>query len=128
MDPRIHVSIWYSFKKKIITCHASSHHVINHTPQNHWKSFPKKNKEIWKKKKSTMTFFCVSLTNIKHSRGVCRHFKRKIQVLLLYIKTLCEEMVIDSLMFISWPSVRKWSLISLCSHQDPLWSNGHWFP
>jgi len=49
MHPHIHVSISYSFKKKIITCHASSHHVIHHTPQNHWKSFPKKKRNLKKK-------------------------------------------------------------------------------
>jgi len=53
-----------------------------------------------------MTFFGVSLTNVKHSRGVYRYFKRKIQVLLLYIKTLYEAMVIDFVPFISRPSTR----------------------
>jgi len=45
----IHASMYvssYRFKKKIITYHASSHHIIYHTPQNQLKSFPKKNKEI----------------------------------------------------------------------------------
>jgi len=89
-----------------------------------------------------MTFFA-SLTNAKHSRGVCQHFKRKIQVLLLYIKTLYEAMVIDShvyimtlyktividfLMFTSRPSSKQWSLIFLYLHQGPLRDNGHWFP
>ena len=41
----------------------------------------------------------------------------------LYIKTLCDAMVID--LFTSRPSVRPWSSISL--YQDPLQSNGHWF-
>jgi len=53
--------------------------------------------------------------------------QEKIQVLLLYIRTLCETKVIDSLMFTSWPFVRQWSLIFLCLHQDPLWSHGNWF-
>ena len=30
--------------------------------------------------------------------------------------------------YTSRPSARQWSLISLCSHQDPLRGNGHWFP
>jgi len=59
-----------------------------------------------------MISFCVSLTNVKHSHGVCQHFNRKIQVLLLYIKTLGEAMVIDCLIL----------------HHDPLWDNDHWFP
>jgi len=32
----------------------------------------------------------------------------------VYIKTLCEAMVIDFLLIISRPSARQWSLISLC--------------
>jgi len=56
----------------------------------------------------------------------------------LYIKTLCEAMVIDFLCHIealceamvidlltSRPFVRQWSSISL--NQDPLRGNGHWF-
>jgi len=74
-----------------------------------------------------MTFFCVSLTNFRHSRDVCQHFNSKIQVLRLYIKNLYEAMVIDSLMFTSWPSARQWSLILLCLRHDPLRDNGHWF-
>jgi len=146
MHPRIHVSISYSFKKKIKTCHASSHHVIHHTPRNHFQ----KNKEI-KKKSAMIIFLCVSLTNVRPSRGVCQHFKSKILVLLLYIKTLYEAMVIDFLchieafceamvigLFTSRPSTRQWSLISyvtsrpstrqwslISSHQDPLRDNGH---
>ena len=41
----------------------------------------------------------------------------------LYIKTLCEAMVIVS--FTSRPATRQWLSISL--HQDPLHDNGHWF-
>jgi len=41
----------------------------------------------------------------------------------LYIKTLCDAMVID--LFTSRPSARQWSSISL--HQDPLRGNSHWF-
>ena len=108
-----------------------------------------------KKKKSTMIICCVSLTNVRHSRGVCRHFKSKIQVLLLYIRTLYKAMVIDFLMFTSRPSTRQWLLISflyiealckvmvidfllyiktlceamvidfLMSHRGPLRGNGH---
>jgi len=74
-----------------------------------------------------MTFFSVSLTNVRHSRGVCRHFKSKIQVHRLYIKTSCEAMVINFLMYTSRPSTMQWSLISLCLNQDHLRRNGHWF-
>ena len=71
----------------------------------------------------------------------------------LYIKTLCEAMVIDFLchiqafykamvidLFTLWPSTRQWSLISYVTsrpfvrqwslislHQDPVRDNGHWF-
>jgi len=71
----------------------------------------------------------------------------------LYIKTLCEAMVIDFFchiealceamvidLFTSRPSARQWSLISyvisrpsarqwslISLHQDPLRGNGHWF-
>jgi len=71
----------------------------------------------------------------------------------IYIKTLCEGMVIDFLcqiealyeaividLFTLRPSTRQWSLISYVTsrpfarqwslislHQDPLWGNGHWF-
>jgi len=79
------------------------------------------------KKKVSNDIFCVSRTNVRHSCGVYPYFKNKIQVLLLYIKTLCEAMVIDFLMFTSRPSTTQWSLISLCFHQDPLQSNGHVF-
>jgi len=75
-----------------------------------------------------MILFFVILTNVRHSRGVCRHFMSKIQVLLLYIKSLYETMVIDFLTFTSRPSARKWSLISFYLYQDPLRGNGHWFP
>jgi len=100
---------------------------------------------------STMIIFCVSLTNVRHSRDVCRHFKSKIRVLLLYIKTLYKAMVIDFLchiealyeamvinLFTSRPFARQWSLISYVTsrpyarqwssislHQDPLRGNGH---
>jgi len=88
MHSRIHASISYSFRKKTITFHASS---------NHPSYFTKSSKIISKKrKKSAMIFFCVSLKNVRHSLGVCRQFKSKIQVLLLYIKTLCKAMVINS--------------------------------
>ena len=100
------------------------HQIIHHTPQNHWKSFPKKSALIC----FILFYFCVSLTNVIHSRGVYLHFKSKIKVLCLYIKTLCEAMIIDFLMFTSWPFVRSWSLISLCLHPNPLRGNGHWFP
>jgi len=40
----------------------------------------------------------------------------------LYIKTLCEAMVID-FFYISRPSARQWSSIS--SHRGPLRGNGH---
>jgi len=120
------------------------HQIIHHTPQNHWKSFQKKvNNDI----------FCFSLQNVRHSLGVCRQFKSKIQVLLFYIKTLCEAMVIDLFchiealceamvidLFTSRPSARQWSLISYITsrpsarqwssfslHQDPLRGNGHCF-
>jgi len=126
MHPRIHVCIIIYVQKEIITCHASSNNPSYFTKS--LKIISKKNnKEIWKKSQQWQ-FFCVSLTNVKYSRSVCRHFKSKIQVLLLYIKTLCEAMVINSLMFTSRPSAKQWSLISSCSHQDSLWSNGHWFP
>ena len=68
-----------------------------------------------------MIIFCVSLTNVRHTRNVGRHFKSKIQVLFLYIKTLCKAMVIDFLchieafceamainIFISRPSAKQW--------------------
>jgi len=119
MHSRIHASISYSFKKKIITFHALSNH----------SSYSIKSLKIIykkKKKKSTMIIFCVSLTNVRHTRNVCRHFKSKIQVLpflhqdplrgngnwfllshrgplrgnghrSLYMKTLCKAMVIDFL-------------------------------
>jgi len=85
-------------------------------------------KIISKKKVNNDNFFCLSLTNLRHPRSVCRHFKNKIQVLLLYIKTLYKAMVIDFLMFTSRPSTRQWLLIFLCLHQNPLLSNGYWFP
>jgi len=47
---------------------------------------------------------------------------------LCHINTFCKAMVIDFLIFISGPSARQWSLISLCLHQDPLRGNGHWLP
>jgi len=53
--------------------------------------------------------------------------RKKNQVLLLYIRTLCKTMVIDFLMFTSRPYTKQWLMISLCLHQDPLQSNGHWF-
>jgi len=132
----------YRFKKKIIICHASSNY-----PSYSTKSL----KIISKKKNSTMIIFCISLTNVRHSRDVFRHFKSKSQVLLLYIKTLCKAMVIDFLCHIdafyesmvidlltSRPSTRQWSLISYVTsrpfarqwssislHQDPLRGNGH---
>jgi len=62
-------------------------------------------------KKSQQWYFFLSLTNVRHSRGVCRHFKSKFLVLLLYIRTLYKAMVID--------------FLSL--HRGPLRSNGHWF-
>jgi len=106
----------YRFKKKIITCHAS----LNHP------SYSTKSSKIISEKKSTMIVFCLSLKNVRHSLGVCRQFKSKIQVLpflhqdplrdnghwfllshrgplrgnghrSLYIKTLCKAMVIDFL-------------------------------
>jgi len=119
MHPRIHVSISYSFKKKIITWHASSHHVIHHTPQNHWKLFPKKQIKKFEKK-SAMTFF-VSLTNVRHSCGVCSYFKSKIQVLFYTSGPSTRQWSLTPL----WPSTRRWSSISL--HQDPLRGNDYWF-
>jgi len=144
MHSRIHASISYSFKKKIITFHASSNH-----PSYSTKSL----KIISKKEKVSNDIFCLSLKNVRHSLGVCWQFKSKIQVLLLYIKTLCKAMVIDFFchtealckvmvidLFTSRPSKRQWSLISYVTsrpstrqwssislHQDPLEGNGHWF-
>jgi len=140
----IHASMYassYKFKKKIITCHASSNHP----------SYSTKSLKIISKKVNNENFF-VSITNVRHSRNLCRQFKSKIQVLLLYIlrpstrqwssislhrgplwgnghqslyiKTICKTMVIDFLCT-SRPSVRQWSSISL--QQDPLRGNGHWF-
>ena len=55
----------------------------------------------------------------------------------LYMKTLCEAMIIDSLMFISRPSTSQWSWIfftsrpstrqwsSISLHLGPLRGNGH---
>jgi len=109
LHPCIHASMYtssYRFKKKIITCHGSSNHP----------SYSTKSLKIISKKK---------VTNVRHSRDVCRHFKSKIQVLLLYIRTLYEIIVIDFLMFTLRPSTRQWSSISL--HQGPLRGNGHWF-
>jgi len=126
----------YRFKKKIITCHASSNHP----------SYSTKSLKIISKKKSTMIIFCVSLTNVRHSHDFFRHFKSKIQILLLYIKTICKAIVIDFLCHIealyetmvidlltSRPSARQWSLISYVTlrpsarqwssislHHDPL--------
>ena len=150
MHSRIHASISYSFKKKIITClnhHASctciikSSIILHKIIENHFK----------KKEKVSNDIFCLSLKNVRHSLGVCRQFKSKIQVLLFCIKTLCEAMVIDFLYLIealceamvidlftsrpsakqqslisyvtTRPSARQWSSISL--HQDPLRGNGH---
>jgi len=57
----------------------------------------------------------------------------------IYIKTLCEAMVIDFLMFTSRISTRQWSWFfftlrpstmqwsSIFLHQGPLRGNGHWF-
>jgi len=76
-------------------------------------------------KKSAMTiFFCVSLTHVRLSHGVCRNLKRKIQVLLLYIyplqanghwflyyiKVLYEAMVIDFFVTLR-PSTKQLSLV-----------------
>ena len=103
MHSRIHASISYSFKKKIITFHASSNHSSYST---------KSLKIIYKKREKVRNdIFCLSLKNVRHSLGVCRQFKSKIQVLLLYI---------------SRPSARQWSLISFSSHQDPMRCNGNW--
>jgi len=60
--------------------------------------------------RSTMIFCCVSLTNVRPSRGVCQHFQSTIQVLLLYI---------------SRPSTRQWSLISFSLHRGLLRGNSH---
>ena len=67
----------------------------------------------FRKKSQQWFFFCLSLKNVRHSCSVCSYFKSKIQVRLSF--------------YTSRPSARQWSLISLCSHQDPLRSNGHWF-
>jgi len=90
------------------TTYTHSHNVIHHTPHNHWKSFKKSLKKGNLKKSQQWQFFCVSLTNVRHSRGIFLHFKSKIQVLLLYIgplrgndhrflyiKALYKAMVID---------------------------------
>ena len=42
--------------------------------------------------------------------------------------SILQEQNLGSPFLTSWPSVRQWSLISSCSHQDPLRSHGHWFP
>ena len=81
----------------------------------------------FQKKNSIMIIFFVSPKNVRNSHGVCRHFKSKIQVLRLYIKTLYEAMIIDFHMFTSRPFAMQWSLISLCLNQDPLRRHGHWF-
>ena len=89
--------------------YTHSHHVIHHTPQNHWKSFPKKIKKF--EKKVSNDIFFVSRTNVRHSCGVCPYFKKKFRFSF----------------YTSRPSARQWSLIPLCLHQDLLRGNGHWF-
>ena len=67
-------------------------------------------KIIKKKRKIQKRYFILSLKNVRHSLGVCRQFKSKIQVLVLYI---------------SRPSARQWLLISFSLHRGPLRGNGH---
>ena len=138
-------------KNRANSTHAFTHtckHIIQFQKENHnisciIKSFIILHKIIenhLQKKKKSETIFFLSLKNVRRSLGVCRQFKSKIQVLLLYIsrrfarqwssisfyiKTLCKAMVIDFLchiealceamviyLFTSRPSARQWSLIS----------------
>jgi len=123
-------------EKKTNSTHTSTHPCMQHhmcSKRNHNMSRIIKSSIILHKiienhlkKKSAMIFlFCLSLKTVRHSLGVCRQFKSKIQVLLFYIKTFCEAMVIDFLchiealyeamvidLFTSRPSARQWSLIS----------------
>ena len=137
MHPRIHVCIIIQVQKENhnMSCIIKSSIILHKIIENHFK-----------KKKSTMIIFCVSLTNVRHSHDFCRHFKSKIQILLLYIKTICKAIVIDFLchikalyetmvidLFTSRPFARQWSLISYVTlrpstrqwssislHHDPL--------
>ena len=114
MHLRIHASISYSFKKKIITMHAS----LNHS------SYSTKSLKIIKKKKKSETIFYFKSQK-------CQAFtwcwstiqKQNSGSLFIYIKTLCKAMVINFLFFTLRPFARQWSSIS--SHRGPLRGNGH---
>jgi len=101
MHSRIHASISYSFKKKIITFHALS---------NHSSYSIKSLKIIYKKREKVRNdIFCLSLKNVRHSLGVCRQFKSKIQVLL----------------FLHQDPLQGNGHWFLLSHRGPLRGNGH---
>jgi len=71
-----------------------------------------------------MIIFCVSLTNVRHSRDVCRHFKAKFRFSFYTSKPSSRQWSLISYVT-SRPSTRQRSSMSL--QQDPLRGNGHWF-